>query len=144
MKYIRSFLVFFFATAFCTAFGSENKYVFVGQNGDEGLATTVFVLEVLGDNLDQCVYINENGEMYLKADKIGIFSENQLSGPNSSSEKNSFARMLSSLLMSSINRDSWLGNGQFSSRENLMAYCPEGHPNPPWNLVCQICGKNLY
>lgn len=27
---------------------------------------------------------------------------------------------------------------------NVLAYCPDGHPNPPWCLVCQICGKNLY
>lgn len=22
--------------------------------------------------------------------------------------------------------------------------CPVGHPNPPWNLVCWVCGRNLY
>lgn len=26
----------------------------------------------------------------------------------------------------------------------IIARCPDGHPNPPWCLVCQICGKNLY
>lgn len=26
----------------------------------------------------------------------------------------------------------------------IIAYCPDGHPNPPWRLVCKVCGKNLY
>lgn len=26
----------------------------------------------------------------------------------------------------------------------IIAYCPVGHANPPWNLVCQICGRNIY
>jgi hypothetical protein len=26
----------------------------------------------------------------------------------------------------------------------IIAYCPDGHPNPPWRLVCGVCGKNLY
>lgn len=28
--------------------------------------------------------------------------------------------------------------------DDFLAYCPDGHPNPPWYLVCQVCGKNLY
>src|SRR3990167_9529567 len=53
-----------------TSYGNENKYIFVGQTGSDELATTAFVLELIGDNLEQHVQINETGEVYLKVDKI--------------------------------------------------------------------------
>ena len=28
--------------------------------------------------------------------------------------------------------------------DSFFIRCPDGHPNPPWNLVCAVCGKNLY
>jgi hypothetical protein len=70
MKFIRFCTFFLFITACCTFYANENKYVFVGQNGNDGLAKTVFVLELMGADLEQYVQINENGEVYLKVDKI--------------------------------------------------------------------------
>lgn len=70
MKFIRFFAFFLLVITCCTTYGNENKYVFVGQNENDGLAKTAFVLELIGDNLEQYFQINDNGEVCLKLDKI--------------------------------------------------------------------------
>lgn len=31
-----------------------------------------------------------------------------------------------------------------SFEERIVAVCPNGHPNPPWNLTCAVCKEPLY
>lgn len=145
MNSIRSFLVFLFLVFWGTSYSIESKCVFVGQNASNDLATTVFVLEVMGDNLDEYMYMNQDGEVYLKADKISIFSKDQFSKIVNVSEEKSLTSAMPSLLMSSIDKNSYGGDKNSSHRDDrFLVYCPEGHPNPPWNLVCQVCRRNLY
>ena len=70
MKFIRVFSFFLFVVTCCTSYANENKYIFVGQTGNDEFAKTAFVLELVGDDLEQHVQINETGEVYLKVDKI--------------------------------------------------------------------------
>lgn len=59
------FLIATLITCISYANTNENKYVFVGQTGNE----TSFVLEIIDDNMDN-IAINENGEVWIKVDKI--------------------------------------------------------------------------
>jgi hypothetical protein len=70
MNFRKSMLFIFFAVFSCQSYAHENEYVLVGQNSYDGQADTAFVLELVGDNLEDYVHINENGEVYLKVDKI--------------------------------------------------------------------------
>ena len=65
MKYIFFFL---FTVVSFTSYANDNTYILVGQNGSEG--KTAFVLELTCDDLGDNVQISENGEIYLKVDKI--------------------------------------------------------------------------
>lgn len=65
------FLSFLLLTFSCfTAQASESKYIFIGQqeNGDQSKA--MFILDLMGDDIDSYAKINDNGEVYLKVDKI--------------------------------------------------------------------------
>lgn len=68
MKLIKFISFFLFAVTCCISYADENKYIFVGQNGSDG--KTAFILELIGDELKNHVQISENGEVYLKVDKI--------------------------------------------------------------------------
>lgn len=70
MHFMKSVLFIFFAIINYQAYAHENEYVLVGQNHHDGQADTAFVLELVGDNVDDYVHINESGEVYLKVDKI--------------------------------------------------------------------------
>ncbi len=70
MKSVKFLSFFLFAILCCTSYAHENNFVFVGQNGAGECTQTAFILELLGDNLENHVMINENGEVYLKVDKI--------------------------------------------------------------------------
>lgn len=52
-------------------------FLFVGQNGNDG--KIAFVLDLVGDDLENHVQINENGEVYLKVDKIVAIPKDTLS-----------------------------------------------------------------
>lgn len=70
MKFTK--LVFFvlFAILCYSSHAHENEFVFIGQNENDGSERTAFILELLGEDLENHVLINENGEVYLKVDKI--------------------------------------------------------------------------
>lgn len=70
MKLVRFVSFFLFIVLCCTSYAHENKYVFVGQNGTDKCAQTAFILELIDDDLENHVMMNENGEVYLKVDKI--------------------------------------------------------------------------
>jgi len=57
---------FFFVVSYGTSYAHENKGVFVGQNGDE----TTFILEVIRDVPNDHILISEEGEVYIKVDKV--------------------------------------------------------------------------
>jgi hypothetical protein len=61
---------FLFIVLCCTSYAHQNKYIFVGQNENDGVAKTVFLLELTEDNLGDHIQINESGEVYLKVDRI--------------------------------------------------------------------------
>ncbi|MCI0381939.1 MAG: hypothetical protein L0207_02665 [Chlamydiae bacterium] len=64
MKFMKS-IVFFLFIICCSSYANEDKYVLIGQNGNE----TAFVLE-LEDNLGDNIQVTENGEVYLKVDRV--------------------------------------------------------------------------
>lgn len=70
MRFIKFISFCLFAIFCCASYAHENNYIFVGQNGADESAQTAFILELLGDDLENHVMMNENGEMYLKVDKI--------------------------------------------------------------------------
>ncbi len=70
MKFIKFSVFFLFGLTCFTTYGNENKYIFVGQNENEGTAKTAFVLELIGEDLNEYFQINDNGEVYLRVDKI--------------------------------------------------------------------------
>jgi hypothetical protein len=70
MKFIRFISFCLFLVLSCKSYAHENKYVFVGQNEGNGQAKTAFILELMGDDLENHVQISESGEVYLKVDNI--------------------------------------------------------------------------
>ena len=70
MKLIKLVSLFFFTIISCISFADENKYIFVGQNETAESTETAFILEVEDGALENHVHISENGEVYLKVDKI--------------------------------------------------------------------------
>ena len=68
MYSIKRVIFFIAALVSCISYAKahENKYYFVGKNGDE----TAFVLDIHSNNMENCVSISENGEVWLKVDKI--------------------------------------------------------------------------
>ena len=68
MTLIKRIFFFLFTVISFTSYANDNSYILVGQNGSEG--KTAFVLELTGDDLGDNVQISENGEIYLKVDKI--------------------------------------------------------------------------
>ena len=70
MKFI-SYISFFLFAVTCTSYATDNnKYIFVGQNSQSGHEKTMFVLELMDEELENHFLINGNGEVYLKVDKI--------------------------------------------------------------------------
>jgi hypothetical protein len=70
MRLIKVVSFCLFAILCCISHAHENKYIFVGQNGADECSQTVFILELVGDDPGNHVMINDNGEIYLKVDKI--------------------------------------------------------------------------
>lgn len=70
MKLIK-YIFFFLFFSSCFSYANENKYTFVGQNNE---GKTAFILELV-DDLGDNIQINENGEVYIKVDKIIAVSE---------------------------------------------------------------------
>lgn len=74
--------MFFFVSAF-TSFisyaNAEHQHVFLGQVQDgNNSAKTIFMLDLVGDDLENHVMITETGEVFLKVDKIVAIPRNQL------------------------------------------------------------------
>lgn len=61
------FFIFFFN---CLSHASANTHVFIGQQQDGASMKTAFILELLDEDLERSVMYNEDGELFLKADKI--------------------------------------------------------------------------
>jgi hypothetical protein len=76
MKYIR-FL--FLLTLSCTVFAAENKHIFVGQIATNGVEKSVFLLNLLDEaDLQNCMAITEDGEVYIKVDKIVAIPQSEI------------------------------------------------------------------
>ncbi len=60
-----------------TSYANENNFVLVGQNNSE--EKPAFILQLFAEELDQYFQINENGEVYLKADKVIAIPKEALS-----------------------------------------------------------------
>ena len=76
MKFISFFLLLI---GYSTSYAHENKYIFIGQNGDGESAKTAFVLEVIDDELESNFHVNEAGEIYLKVDRVVAVPKEALS-----------------------------------------------------------------
>jgi hypothetical protein len=70
MKLMKFISFFLFAILCCTSYAHENKYIFVGQNENDNCAQTAFILELDGEDLEDHIQKKENGEVYLKVNKI--------------------------------------------------------------------------
>lgn len=70
MRFIKFVSFCLFAIFCCASYAHENNYILVGQNGADECTQTAFVLELVGDDLGNHVIMNDNGEIYLKVDKI--------------------------------------------------------------------------
>ena len=75
MKFINFIFFLIFSIACYTSHANENKYIFVGQNGNEESSQPAFILQLNADALETFAFINENGEVYLKVDKITAISK---------------------------------------------------------------------
>lgn len=69
MKFIRMVFLLF-SILCCTAYAHENEYIIIGQNIENDQITTAFILQLFADDFENNIQINENGEVYLKVDKI--------------------------------------------------------------------------
>jgi len=76
MNFIKQVSFFLLTILCCTSYAHENKYIFVGQNGNEG--SPAFILELLGSEAEQYCHISDSGEVYLKVDKIVAIPKNSL------------------------------------------------------------------
>lgn len=73
---LKKLVPFLLLLIFCfTSYAHENRCVIVGQNAKE--EKTTFVLEMSEDNWKN-VHINENGEVYIRAEKIIVIPNNCL------------------------------------------------------------------
>lgn len=70
MKFTRIMSFFLFTVICCLSYADENKHIFIGQRGNGELEKTAFILELVEDDVENYVHISENGEVYLKVDKI--------------------------------------------------------------------------
>lgn len=75
MKLMKLCSVLLFLIFFSTTYADENKYIFIGQNGHGESAKTAFVLEITAEDCNNVIAMNENGEVYLKADNIVAISK---------------------------------------------------------------------
>lgn len=125
MKFVRNIVLFLFAVACSISYTDENKYVFVGQNESEGCAKTAFILELIGEDLSDHIQISENGEMYLKVDKILAIPKEALAPTTY------FASAAHSFDVNSDAKWPW-----------TVFVCNRcGFANPPYNVSCEKCGN---
>jgi hypothetical protein len=68
---------FLLAASSCISYAKENKSIFIAQN-EVGDAKTVLMLEMPGDDLENYVHINEQGEVFLKVNKLVAMSKETL------------------------------------------------------------------
>lgn len=54
------------------SYASESKCTFLDHSGIGESAKSTFLLEVTGDNLKDLIHVNDNGEAFLKIEKIAI------------------------------------------------------------------------
>ena len=126
MKLIKLVSLFLFTIISCTTFADENKYIFVGQNEMAESTETAFILEVADGALENHVHISENGEIYLKVDKIVAIPKSSLF--NFQSSGNSFSQSI----QHSLRRDP----------PNLSWRCPKPNceiVNAWFNTTCKKC-----
>ena len=65
MKLMKFFSFLILIITCCTTYVHENKYIFIGQNGNEESAKTAFVLEVSAQGADGVFVMNGTGEVKL-------------------------------------------------------------------------------
>jgi hypothetical protein len=109
----------------CLSYAHENRYILVGQNNCQGCTKTAFILDLRGDNLEHQLQISDNGEVYLKVDKIIAFSEKELS-------------QCANQQGLSVNFDDFMSTTEIQSLINAKFGCPD--PLTP----CRYCGYCLY
>jgi predicted ATP-binding protein involved in virulence len=68
MKFIPFIL---FTLLSCVSYAQENTQILIGQNGHK----TAFILEVVGE---ENLFVNDKGEIYLKADNIVVVPKENL------------------------------------------------------------------
>jgi rubrerythrin len=71
-----SFLIAMLAS-FISLSAQENQYIFIGQTTNGEVPKTAFVLDLVDGDLTEHFKITENGELYLKVDKIFVVSKDQ-------------------------------------------------------------------
>lgn len=101
MNRMKGICFFIAALVSCISYAkaNENKYVFVGQKGNE----TAFVLDIISDDMENSVSIAENGEVWIKVDKIVAIPKDQLAqcaNHDQPFEENTAATLLPCFLMS--------------------------------------------
>ena len=94
MKYIRALFLLCFAGLHFTGYGQVSESIFIGQNNENGQLQTAFILNIIGDCQEKDFIISEDGEVYLKVDKIialpkealysGIFANSLMQNNNGS------------------------------------------------------------
>lgn len=63
---------------FCTTYADENKYIFIGKNGNGESAKPAFILEVSAEDANSVFALSEGGEIHLKADQIVLLPKEAL------------------------------------------------------------------
>jgi hypothetical protein len=115
---------------------NENKYVFVGQRGNE----TAFVLDIISDDMANNVTIEENGEVWIKVDKIVAIPKDQLvecANHDNSIKENKAATLFPYFLISHAS-----SHALHENADEQEVRCPRCHfyyiPRPPtWG--CPRC-----
>lgn len=69
MKLMQCIFFFLFISS-GLSYANENKYIFIGQNGNGHERKVAFILELAEDDLGDNFQIKKGGEVYLKVDKI--------------------------------------------------------------------------
>lgn len=111
MKLMKFFSVLMFCIFCCTTYAHENKHIFIGQNGSGESAKTTFLLEVFStEDLNNSFVMNEDGEIYLKADQIVSIPKEMLAD---------FA------LMGTLNAQNFAEGAILGRREPVQIRCPQ-------------------
>lgn len=117
MKLMKLFLSLTLTLFCCTAFAHENKHFLIGLNGTGESAETAFIVEVSSDDLNDICVMSDEGEVYLKVDKIVAVPKEALLAymPNTAAEA--------------------IANS-FQENKYPMYECLNGHPAPNGDGWC--------